>query len=736
MGRIRVVPDAAPWLATAVLAVAALGGCSRPSVPAAQPAVPAFGQVDRARLLRGDRDNWLTTGNDFGKSHYSALDQINRTSAARLGFAWAYSTGTRRGLEATPIVVDGVLYTSGELGRVYALDARTGRQIWRFDPKVDGQTLRKACCDAVNRGVALWQGKVYVAALDGRLFALDAASGTILWQADTFIDKTRGYTSTGAPEIAGNVVVIGNGGGEHDARGYISAWDLVTGVLRWRFFTVPGAPPKGLENPELALAAKTWDPKSRWDVGLGGTVWDGMVYDPTLNLLFVGTGNATPYDPARRSPAGGDNLFVACILAINPDSGHLAWYYQETPAEGFDFDATQPMILADLGIAGAARKVLMQASKNGFFYVLDRSTGKLISAGNFVPQTWAKNIDPATGRTLVNRATTDYSKSAKLIFPSALGGHSWQPMAYSPKSGLVYIPVLEAGNFLFDPPGSLPYRPGLRNDGIGTAFANPGLTTQRMPRQVAAAIRSGVFKYGYPDATPRSFLRAWDPLQQRAVWSVETAGIHDRAGVLATAGGVVIQGSTLGKLRVLNDTTGEVLRQIDVGSSIVAAPATYAIDGVQYVTVMAAIGGGLFSDAPPPGTAASIYGNAGRLLTFRLDGGPTPLPTPLPAVPPVPQPPQLLASAAVVARGRALFTENCSSCHFNLPRGNPPDLRRMSAAAHEQFASIVLRGLLRPNGMPQWDDVLSSADVEAIHAYIVAISWDAYRAQQRTTPPN
>ncbi|HEY1899612.1 MAG TPA: PQQ-dependent dehydrogenase, methanol/ethanol family [Steroidobacteraceae bacterium] len=705
-------------------------GCARHEAAPRTEAARQFGNIGPARLLNPAAGDWLTTGGDYGKTHFSGLDQINRQTAARLGFAWEYDTGTRRGLEATPIVVDGVLYGSGEFGRVYALDAATGRPIWTFDPHVDGQLTRKACCDAVNRGVAVWQGLVYVAAFDGRLFALNAATGAIVWQADTIIDKTRGYTSTGAPQVAGRVVVIGNAGNEHDARGYVSAWDLRTGQFKWRFFSVPGDPARGFEHPELQMAAKTWDPHSRWEVGLGGAAWDGMVYDPTLNLLYVGTGNGVLYDPAKRSPAGGDNLFLVSILAINPDTGRLAWYFQETPAEGFDFEATAPMVLADLTLGGTVRKVLMQAPKNGFFYVLDRRTGQFISARNFVPQNWATRIDPVSGRATLNRAHTDYSKSPALVFPSALGGHSWQPMAYSPRSGLAYMAVLEAGNFLYDPEKNPIYRPGLRNEGTDIVYPNPGVTPQGMPAPVAAAIRRGQFRHGYPDPAPRSFIRAWDPVAQREVWSVSTSGLHDRAGMLATGGGILITGSTTGKLRVLDDRNGSVLKEIEVGSSIVAAPATYLVNGVQYVAVMAAIGGGLFSDAPPPDTAASRYGNAGRVLAFRLDGPATPLPQALPPPAPVPQPPPLTASPQVIARGDALFSQYCSNCHFNLPGGVPPDLRRMDAAAHRIFNRIVLEGVLRPNGMPQWDDVLTTADVDAIHEYLISISWNAYRAQR------
>jgi quinohemoprotein ethanol dehydrogenase len=331
----------------ALVVAGGLAACTKaPDKAAAAPAA----SIDRTRLLAVDNDPgaWLTTGRDFGKTHYSPLDSINEQTVSRLGFAWQLETGTNRGMEATPIVIDGVMYTSGVAGRVYALDAASGKVLWQFEPQINGKALRGSCCDMVNRGVAVWQGKVYVAAIDGVLYALDAASGKELWRADTVDDKQRGYSVTGAPEIAGKVVVIGNGGSEFDARGYVTAYDLETGKQAWRFYVVPGDPKKPFEHPELELAAKTWDPDWPFEMGGGGTPWDALVYDPELNLLYVGTGNAAPWNRKVRSPKGGDNLYLASILAINPDSGRLAWHYQEVPGEQWDYTSTQPIVLSTL----------------------------------------------------------------------------------------------------------------------------------------------------------------------------------------------------------------------------------------------------------------------------------------------------------------------------------------------------------------------------------------------------
>ena len=673
-------------IAAIACAFAGFGGPKERAM-GAQSNSPGRGQIDTKRLLAAHKHpgDWLTTGRDFGKGHYSPLAKINTHNVDQLGFAWDYDTHTERGLEATPIVVDGVMYTSGSTGKAYALDAKTGKEIWSFDPHADLRVNREACCDEVNRGVAVWRGKVYVASFDGRLFALDAATGSIVWQADTIIDKKRGYTSTGAPEVAGKVVVIGNGGGEYDARGYISAYDLDTGKLAWRFFTVPGDPSKPYENPELEAAAKTWDPKSRWDMGGGGTVWDALVYDPELNLLYFGTGNGTFYDQSRRSPAGGDNLYIASVIALNPDTGHMVWYYQEVPGDQWDFDVVQPIILADLKMGGKTRKVLMQASKPGFFYILDRKTGKLLSADKYVPVTWASHVDMKTGRPveIVNARDYRYSTNGKgFISPSPMGGHNWNPMSYDPKNGIVYIPEIENGQ---------------------------------------TTIFSG-----------KAFLRAWDPIHSKTLWEVPMSDWWDRPGVLATAGGLIFQGTGTGHFCAYDAETGKKLRDIEIGTSIIAAPMSYTVDGVQYVAVMAAWGGGGWN-FPHPESAAYQRGNEGRIVAFKLGGGSVPLPALLPPIQPIPQPPPLTTSPETIKQGQALFGARCGSCHANAPHTGTPDLRRMSPETHDAFQRIVLGGLLENAGMPSWDGVLSPSEVDAIHAYLISISWDAYKKQDAGT---
>jgi quinohemoprotein ethanol dehydrogenase len=729
-------------LRSATLAMAAaclLSGCGNsksPSAPAATASTAAgntmiAGRVDRVRLTGADKEpeQWLTPGGGWRGMHYSPLTDINRDTVAGLGFAWEFATGTHRGLEATPVIVDGVLYVSGVAGRVYALDAATGAQRWRFEPAVNLQVVRGTCCDQVNRGVAVWQGRVYVASLDGWLYCLDAADGHVLWKADTIVDHSRAYSSTGAPLIAGDVVVIGNAGGEYDVRGYVTAYELAGGAQRWRFYTVPADPQKPVESPELAAAAKTWDAHSDWRYGGGGPVWDGMAYDPELDLLYIGTGNAETYPQHARSPSGGDNLYTCSILALSPETGRLAWHYQETPEDQWDFDADAPMILLDREVDGVQRQLLLHAPKNGLFYVLDRVTGTLVSAAKFAAANWTTGVD-AAGRPIIDRAAADYRDAAKLVFPSVVGAHSWDPMAFSPQTGLVYLPTTQAGVILYDVSHELGYRPTLFNANVGLVLSGfIDFVKDSLPAAVKRQLADG--KLVPADRTQLkmySYLQAWNPITQKQVWRTADSDWWDHAGVLATAGGLVFQGSDRGELRVFDAASGKLLRSIDTGSAIIAAPAMYRAGGATYVTVLAAWGGGGWAIAHPQ-SAAYQRGNAGRILAFKLGGGAVPLPPLLPPDPPLPKPPAQTASAAVIGRGARLFGSNCAICHPNQTRSGSADLRRMSNGIHAAFNAIVLQGAMRDAGMPGWSDVLSADDVGAIHAFLIDASQQAYAAQ-------
>jgi quinohemoprotein ethanol dehydrogenase len=575
---------------------------------------------------------------------------------------------------------------------------------------------------------------VYVASLDGRLFALDAATGKQQWVVDTIVTKDRGYTSTGAPEVAGNVVVIGNAGADYDARGYISAYDLKTGKLAWRFFTVPHDPASGpQEHPELEVALKTWDPKSRWDVGGGGTAWGSMVYDPQLNLLYVGTGNAALFNWHERSPSGGDNLFLCSILAINPDTGRLVWHYQETPRDSWDYTAVQPIVLSDLNIAGRVRKVLLHAPKNGFFYVLDRASGELLRANKYIPLNWATHVDMKTGKPVIDNAAADYSNATrpKFVVPSGMGGHSWNPMAYDASKSIMYVPAIEGGAVTWDATNGHEYRPRMGNTGNSILFGDlllmdPALLQEPMRSALREVQKSG-------GAQSYSVLKAIDPITGNVKWERRSKDWWDRAGVLATASGLLFRGDDQGYFRVLDADNGNVLKEIEVGTSIMAAPMTYTVKGVQYVAVMAAWGGGGWF-APHPTSAAVKRGNQGRIVAFRLDGGAVPVPPELQDPAPMSEPPRQTANAETIARGKRLFRGSCGMCHANQPHGITPDLRRMSANTHAAFQAIVHDGALRSRGMPQWDDVFSKDDVDAIHAYLIDEAWKAYRAQQSGKP--
>jgi quinohemoprotein ethanol dehydrogenase len=684
----------------------------------------------RAETLRQD---WPSGGGGVMQNYFSPLHQIDTANVGRLGFAWSQKLGTTRGAEATPLVIDGVMYTSGYVGIVYAFDAATGRQLWRFIPKIPDLALREPCCDAVNRGVAVWHGRVYVASLDGVLHALDAATGRQLWQADTITDHRMDYSSTGAPVVAGNVVVIGNGGadmGKGGVRGYVSAYDLQTGAAKWRFYTVPPAPGKPLEHPELARAEKTWDSHRAADYPGGGTVWDGMTYDPTLNLVYFGTANAAPYDVRKLGPKNGDDLFTCSILALDAPTGRMAWHYQTTPGDRWDFDAVQKLVLADITIGGKPRQVVMQANKNGFFYVLDRKTGELISAKNFTYVNWASGVDPKTGRPVVT-AQANYYEKPKNIYPSWSGGHTWPPMSFDPETKLVYIPVIDVPNIWLDMVqngGTVKYVDGFFN--IQAFFPDDSYSPADLEGMYGKLPSLASLQTERKGKLVRELLRAWDPAAQKPVWEhVTSSGMRGYdGGVLSTAGGLVVQGRGSGELVFYEAQSGKILKTIDTGSHIMAAPMSFAVGGTQYIAVQTGYGGAGISVGPfPPQSAARRYDNENRIVVLKLDGGSVPKP-PARVEAPFPPPPASKATEAEIRFGEIKFAEQCSRCHVFGPSVTP-DLRKLTPALHAAFDSIVLKGVLGAAGMERFDDLLSKADVQAIHAYLIDQQRQAYAAQ-------
>lgn len=697
--------------------LAAIMGCTKES---------SEGWIDEEKLMLETTKDWVSLGGNYTQQHYSRLDQINSNNVENLGFAWEYDARSTigripRGLEATPFVVDGIMYTSGAWGFVFAINAKTGDEIWKYDPKVDASYNRRTCCDVVNRGVAVWKGKVYVGTLDGFLVCLNAKDGEELWRVDTLTDRSLAYTITGPPQVAGNIVIIGNSGAEFGVRGYITAYDLNTGEQKWRFFIVPGDPKKGFEHEELEMASKTWDPNSNWEAGGGGTVWGQSAYDPKLNLLYVGTGNSSPYPIWFRSPSGGDNLFLSSILAINPDNGKLIWHYQTTPGEIWDYTATQNIILADIEIKGEKRKVLMQAPKNGFFYILDRATGELLSAEKYTKVNWASHVDLKTGKPV----KTDqgwYKDEPKLVNPSLPGGHSWNPMSYSPKTGLVYIPeIVYPWIYMVDDSFSfkkLKWGTGILYDGTGPPYSK----------------ETRKYLVGQKDTVELNKLKAWDPVNQRVVWELEQPVARGNGGVLSTAGDLVFQGINTGHFKIYEAATGELLKEIEVGTGIMAAPMSYQIDGEQYIAVMAGYGGNELIIGPVDKRAAiHKYQNYGRILAFKLGGGDTPLP-PKVLISKVPEPFELDLDEQLAEKGESLFFAYCIGCHLAGKSteyySQYPNLAKINPATHNIFKDIVLRGAFASNGMASFADVLNENDADAIQQYLVKQQIDLYKEQE------
>ncbi len=672
----------------------------------------------------GAGEDWDNPGGDWAGSHFSRLTDIGKANAGELGFAWEYDLGTARVQEATPVVIDGVMYTSGNLGRVYALNAATGQELWTFEPEVDMQVNRFTCCDQANRGVQVHDGKVFVGSLDGWLYALDAKTGAVAWKVDTIADRKRGFTVTGAPEIAGDLVVIGNAGAEMDTRGYVTAYNTADGSEAWRFWTIPHDPRDGpQESKALEAALKTWDTKSRWDIGGGGTVWDAIVYDPELDQVIIGTGNGGPYPLHTRSPEGGDNLYLNSVVALDRATGEMKWHFQETPQDSWDLTATQPMVLASLDVGGKRRPVILHTPKNGFFFVIDRETGKPLAANAIVRTSWASGWDLATGKPKLTPEFSDYATGPKLVFPASSGARNWYPAAFDPQRQTYFASVVDMGNLMFVPPGqeNPAHRPRVMNASAALLFtADLQAALPTLPPPLQAAVKALPQWQWVTDKPYSSEIRAIDPLTGKTKWAAPFDGWQDRGGVLATAGGLVIHGTLAGKLVVRDADTGAVLKTIDTGSSMLAAPMTYKVDGVQYIAVQAGWGGGGWGFLPPY-AAAYAKGNANRILVFKLGGGAVRVPADLPALQPAPAPPAQLPGVTpqTIAMGSALFTDNCSLCHSNQPRAPLPDLRRMQPGTHEVFDKIVLEGLLTPNGMPRWDDLLKPDQVKAIHAFLI-----------------
>jgi alcohol dehydrogenase (cytochrome c)/quinohemoprotein ethanol dehydrogenase len=661
--------------------------------------------VNASRLAAADSEpgQWMSHGRTYDEQRFSPLKEITTENVKDLGLAWFADLDTHRGQEATPIVVDGTMYISTAWSKVKAYRAATGDKLWEYDPQVPGGWAVNACCDVVNRGVAVWEDKVFVGTLDGRLVALEAPTGKVLWDVNT-IDREKPYTITGAPRVVRGNVLIGNGGAELGVRGYVSAYDVATGKLNWRFYTVPGNPADEFENPILETAAKTWSGEW-WTLGGGGTVWDSMAYDPELDLLYIGVGNGSPWNHTYRSQGKGDNLFLSSIVALKPEDGSYVWHYQSTPGESWDHTATQQIVLADLEIEGMKRRVVMQAPKNGFFYVLDAKTGALISAKNFTAVSWATGIDMKTGRPIENPEAR-YNQTKKFFhsLQNPNGAHTWHSMSYSPLTGLVYIPIHQS-NFVYG--NDAGYKPGKMTTNLGVDFSGNAPANAKAAEEALASAQGRLI--------------AWDPVAQKEVWRVDRAGPAN-GGALATAGGIVFQGTGTGEFTAIDAKTGQPLWSSPTQTGVLAAPVSYEIDGKQYVAILVGSGGSWGMIGGDANIKGNNLPNISRLLVYAIGGKET-----LPPAPVRPErklsPPPATAPAKTVAAGAAAYGTHCGNCHgvaaFSL--GILPDLRYSGALnSAEAWREIVVGGAREENGMASFAPVLNNDQAESIRAFVIA----------------
>jgi quinohemoprotein ethanol dehydrogenase len=648
--------------------------------------------------------NWLHHAGDGHETGFSRLHQITTANIGKLGLAWSLDLPGEVTLEATPLAVNGVLYFTGSYAAVYAVDAVTGRLLWKFDPQTwKHNPLKMNFAFGANRGAAYANGRVFSAALDGRLFALDAKTGKTLWSVETTDPKSM-QTITGPPLTFKDKVIVGNAGADFGARGYVTAYDATTGHQVWRFYTVPGSPEENRGDPAMERAAATWGGEF-WKTGTGGAVWDSMTFDPEFNRVYLGTGNAGPYDPAVRSPGGGDNLYTASIVALDADTGKYAWHYQINPTDAWDFDCTQPMVLATLTIEGKSRKVLMQAPKNGFFYVIDRLTGKLISAEKIGKVTWADRIDVVSGRP-VETAGDRYQTGRASVWPSSLGAHSWQAMSYNPSTHLVYLPYQQVGSRI-----------------------SKGVQPE------AGDISIGGLNLGWAKADPldgTGALLAWDPVHQRQAWKVQLGALWN-GGALSTAGGLVFQGTADGYFSGYDASQGRRLWHFNAGLGIIAAPISYSVGARQYISVLVGYGGqaAIASELAHVGWKYGVQPR--RLLTFALGGKA--------ALPPTPPPsmavkalddPSLDFNPVDVATGHAIYLA-CAACHGRdlIATGAPaPDLRESAVALNpDSFWTVVHDGALIQRGMPRFDG-FTREQLMQIYAYIRSGARQALAAQR------
>jgi alcohol dehydrogenase (cytochrome c)/quinohemoprotein ethanol dehydrogenase len=650
--------------------------------------------VTAQRLLKADSDpsQWLTYGGDYNEQRYSRLTGITRDNVKQLGLKWFADYDTNLSQDGTPLYVDGVVYVSTAWSKVYAFDAATGKTLWKYDPKTPGEWIRNVCCGIVNRGIAAYNGRIYLGTLDGRLVAINARDGSEAWSTLT-IDKTKHYSITSAPRIAKGKVFIGESGGEYGVRGYISAYDAETGKLDWRFYTVPGNPAEGFENDAMKKAAATWS-GDWWKLGGGGAVWDAIVYDPKTDLIYFGTGNGSPWNDAYRDKSNGDNLYLASVIAVKADTGEYVWHYQSTPADTWDYDAVSPMTVVDIKLDGKMRHVILQPCKNGFFYILDAANGKLLRATPFTPVNWANGVDMKTGRPNVNPEARYPLGHAWNLEPGVQGAHGWQANSYSPQTGLIYFPTQVA---FFPMVADKSFTPNPVGYNLGLDFTAPFTYYKDHPDQ----------KAGFS-----AYLQAWDPVTGKQVWKGEE-NQGPTGGALATASGLVFHaGGSSNEIRAYDAKTGEKLWSYDVQTGAVAPPISFQLDGQQYIAL--SVGGNTLGGYYAP--------NYSRMLVFGL-GATVKLPPTVPYTPPPLDPPPSTAAAEVIQKGEATYSKYCAACHGDrgATRGaNFPDLTRTPLLhSQEGFDLVVLKGIKSSQGMASFASALAPEDTQALRAYII-----------------